>query len=265
MFDLANTDVLILCGGLGTRLRSTIGEVQKTMASVKDEPFLSILLKYLANEGFRRVILCTGYDAQAVEDYFRRQDLHLEIEFSREDKPLGTGGAVKNARRLVRSDPFIVMNGDSFCALDFKALLEFHNSSKGSATLAVCRLKGPVEAKDFGTLELAGNKKIIAYHEKTVGAGHKVVYVNAGIYCFNKEIFGLMPRPKAFSIEQEFFAKVLNQSGRKRGMETDQDPQLAQLHPFFGFEVEETFIDIGTPERYEQAKKFFGKISKHQK
>src|SRR5436190_1505274 len=126
MYDLNKIDVAILCGGLGKRLRPTIGESPKVMAQVNGQPFLDLVLDYLYGQGSRRVILLTGYKAEVIEQYYRQNSRQLTIEFSREMKPLGTGGALKQAQGLIKSDPFILMNGDSFCKLDYRAFLDFH-------------------------------------------------------------------------------------------------------------------------------------------
>ena len=230
MSRLTNTDVVILCGGLGQRLRSVIGENQKVMAPVNNEPFLNVLLKDLAAQGGQRIILCTGYKADTVENYYRRNNLGLQIEFSPEEEPLGTGGAVKNARNLIKSNPFVVMNGDSFCPLDYKKFFQFFLTKK--ALLAIAIYKADAH-KDFGLLTIDDQKVIKKFYEKAeVVQG--AAYLNAGVYVGDQEIFKLMPKGRKFSLEQDFFPMLTDKS-------------------FFGFEVAKPFVDIGQPERFVQA------------
>lgn len=238
MSQLKNNDVVILCGGLGQRLRSVIGENQKVMAKVNNEPFLNVLLKDLVRQGAQKVILCTGYKSEAVEEYYRKNDFGLDIHFSREAEPLGTGGALKNARNLIKSNPFVVMNGDSFCPVDFKKLFQFFKTQQAMAAIAVYKADAH---KDFGLILLDDQKAIAKFQEKgeTVNSGH--AYLNAGVYLCDQVAFNLMPKVKKFSLETEFFPSLVGKS-------------------FFGFEVTKPFIDIGQPERLAQAQEYLKKL-----
>ena len=230
--DLTNTDVAILCGGLGARLRSTFGPTQKTMAKVAGEPFLNILLEYLKNYGFQRVILCTGYQAEQVEEYYRDRDTGLTIEFSREHAPMGTGGAIKNARAFLHSATFIVLNGDSFCPINYEAFVQFHLEQKAVVTLGVSKVR---DAKDYGTILINENKRITGFQEKVSKSAEG--FVNAGVYCFNQSIFYSMPSSAIFSLEKDVFPTL---------------PTLIK-NDFCGFIVEGDFWDIGTSVRYQAA------------
>src|SRR6185312_11301036 len=105
-------DVIILCGGAGTRLRS-VTEGPKAMASVAGRPFLELLLRQLRRWGFERVVLAVGYQHEAIRSHFGAKAVGLDLLYSSELIPLGTGGALRNAAELVASDPAIVLNGDS--------------------------------------------------------------------------------------------------------------------------------------------------------
>ncbi|MCC6758253.1 MAG: NTP transferase domain-containing protein [Candidatus Omnitrophica bacterium] len=236
----SDVDIVILCGGLGTRLRSTIGESQKAMATVGEEPFLNIVLRYLKSQGFQRVILAVGYQADQVEQYYRKNDLGLKIEFSREETPLGTGGAIKNAQKLIKSNPFFAMNGDCFSTLAYGDFLKFHLAKKASATLSVVKI---TDSRDYGTISLGANDAIKGFEEKKDVAGGG--FVNVGAYCFNNEILDMMPAGK-FSIERDFFP-LLPEKLKER---------------FCGFVVETEFLDIGTPDRYSKAGDMIRKVSK---
>lgn len=229
MTSLSKIDAVILCGGLGQRLKSTIGEKQKVMAEINQRPFLDLLMDYLKKNGLRRFILCTGYQADMIEQYYRKNKGTTIFEFSREKEPLGTGGALKHAQGFVKSDPFFVLNGDSFCAVDLKALFDFHQFQKALASLVIAQAQN---SKDFGSITLGDSQRIVAFDEKQ-GTG---TYVNAGVYCFNRSVFNLMSSDKNFSLEYDFFPKL---AGR----------------PFYGFLTDKELFDIGTPERYEKAKR----------
>ena len=118
-------DCLILCGGMGTRLRSVDAHTPKVMMSFEERPFLDILVHHLKVQGFRRIILATGFKSDWIEKYYQVNDPGVVIEYSRETEPLGTGGAIKNARELIQSDPFFVLNGDCYCDVFFDDFLDF--------------------------------------------------------------------------------------------------------------------------------------------
>lgn len=236
--DLSKTDMVILCGGLGTRLRSAIGSSQKIMATVGEEPFLNTVLRYLKEQGFRRIILAVGYQAQQVQEYYRTHDLGLTIEFSKEDVPLGTGGAIKNAQAWVVSDQFFAMNGDCFCSLNYEDFLKFHLAKKSAATLSVAKI---ADSRDYGTILLGAQDVIVGFEEKKhiPGGG----FVNIGAYCFDKNIFELMPSGK-FSIEVDFFPVLPVKLGER----------------FRSYVVDQEFLDIGTPDRYSSAQETIRKV-----
>ena len=235
MCDLSQIDVLILCGGLGKRLRKKVPETQKVLAPVDDRPFVDILINYLSKQGFRRFILCAGYKADSVEEYIRKAQGNLKVEISREQEALGTGGAIKYARELIKSDHFIALNGDSYCQLDYKMFFDFHLTRCSKVTLALVKQD---DVGDFGSITMNRENRITGFKEKVKKDSPQLI--NAGIYCFTNEIFELMPKEKAFSLEKDFF------------------PRLAG-GDIYGFLTKGVFIDIGTPERYEQARTYFRK------
>ncbi|MBI4309478.1 MAG: NTP transferase domain-containing protein [Candidatus Omnitrophica bacterium] len=226
MSALTNTDIVILAGGLGRRLSAVTGGKQKVLARINGKPFLSLLIEYIASQGGRRFILCTGHGAGQVEEHIVGAHPELEILFSREEEPLGTGGAIKKGASLVNSDQFLAMNGDCFCVIDYNRLIEFHRACKAQATLAITRVE---DAREYGTIEIDTHKHISAFKEKQPQAVS--AFINTGTYCFDRNVFGLVVTPAKFSIEYDFFPHLVG-------------------HNFFAFEVENKFIDIGTPERY---------------
>src|SRR5271170_6388909 len=129
-------DVVILAGGLGKRLHSVTGGTQKVLAKIGDKPFLEILIDYIASQGGTRFILCIGHGSDEVEAYFKNKYQDREIIFSREESPLGTGGAIKQGAQNVKTDQFIAMNGDCFCVIEYKNLIANHKKFKAKATLA---------------------------------------------------------------------------------------------------------------------------------
>ncbi len=233
MKTLKDTDVVILAGGLGKRLQSVTGGSQKILAQIDGKPFISILIDYLAAQGASRFILCTGHDAKNVEETLANAHRGLTVLFSREDEPLGTGGAIKKGAGLVESDLFLAMNGDCFCVIDYNRMIQEHQMNKAQATIAITQI---ADAREYGTIEINSNKEIITFKEKQPIL--QKALINTGTYCLNRNIFnvgvGSKPTQGKFSIEYDFFPYLVGKG-------------------FFGFEVENKFIDIGTPERYQWA------------
>ena len=224
-------DVVILAGGLGKRLQSVTGGAQKVLARINDQPFLEILIDYIASQGGRRFILCVGHGSQEVEDYFKNKYQDREMVFSREYSPLGTGGAIKQGSLHVKTDCFLAMNGDCFCVIDYNSLIGFHQQQKAKATLAVTLMP---DAREYGTIEISSSGTIEAFKEKQPVM--REAFINTGTYCFDRKVFSLVETPSKFSIEYDFFPHLVNKG-------------------FYAFEVENKFVDIGTPERYHWAQK----------
>lgn len=238
-FNPDNIDVVILCGGLGRRLRPIIDGCPKPMALVAGRPFLDIPIAYVANFGFRRFILCIGHRGDFVKKYYlKRKD--LRIIFSEEERPLGTGGAIKNAESFIKSSPFLVLNGDSFFKVDLRKFLEFHLNKNAMISIVIKKVK---ENSECGVVKLNSLKQIIGFNEKIRKAN--TCYINMGIYLFQREIFSLMPRIHRFSLEEDFFPRVI----KKLGM--------------YGYIGRGMLIDIGTPQGYKYADVFFKRNSQN--
>lgn len=232
-FNPEKIDVLLLCGGKGERLKGLVKDRPKPMADIKGRPFLDILINYILNFGFLRIILCLGYKGEIVSQYYNEKSRFFNILFSQESKPLGTAGAIKNAEHLIESNPFLVMNGDSFCPLDLFELINFHNEKKAAFTMALVKSVGD---KDYGVVGVDESQKIISFNEKVKIKNNG--FVNAGIYLLEKKIFDLIETGTKLSLEYDIFPRILSER-------------------FYGYITKEKLIDIGTPERYAKAKKMF--------
>lgn len=227
-------DVVILCGGEGKRLRSIVNDRPKPMAEIGRQPFLDIILNYMAAFGFRRFILSTGYMANFIKQYYSIKKSSFEILLAQEDMPLGTGGGIKNTEPLVKSPNFFAINGDSFCKIDFKKFYEFHLDKKALLSIVV---SSHSKKEECGFIKMSNERRITFFDEKANPG--KEYFTNAGVYLFRKDIFSLMPKDKNFSLERDFFPKMKNRM-------------------FYGYAVDEDFIDIGTPQRYKAARRMLG-------
>jgi len=230
---LKEVDVVILCGGVGSRLASVVNDRPKPMAEVNQQPFLDILVCYFAGFGFRRFVLCVGYMSEVIRDYYGPKAGHLEFIVSHEHTPLGTAGSVKNAQKLIQSDPFLVANGDSFCSVDLSEFYNFHSSRQALLSMAVVESG---DTTDSGRVTLDSLQRIISFEEKEQKEG--TGYINAGIYLFRKHILSFIPANTKYSLEYDLFPRLTNRDG-------------------YAFVSREELIDIGTPQQYERAKEYF--------
>jgi NDP-sugar pyrophosphorylase family protein len=229
LLKLKDIDVVVLAGGLGKRLRSRTGDTPKVLAQINGVPFLDLLLTNLASQGFQRVILCTGYKAEEIEAHYRASSLKLHIEFSREEIPLGTGGAFKLAQNKVHSPVFFGLNGDCFCSVPFAKFFHYHQEKDALASLVLNKVE---DRGDFGSVVMNERNEIVSFQEKADLATSP--FVSVGVYCFNRAVLDRMPAQDAFSIERDFFPLLIGKG-------------------FYGFVTEHQFLDIGTPDRYQRA------------
>lgn len=221
--NLGELSAVVLCGGLGTRLREAVPG-QKTMAEVGGKPFLDIVLDWAAGHGVRRFVLCTGYKGGQVEEFYRGRRKDVELAFSPEASPLGTGGAVGNCLPLLGGKRALILNGDSLCPLDLSAFAAFHEKRRGAASIAVVE---PGARRDGGFIELAADGKALSFEEREFRPGR---VLNAGVYLLEPAALSSIPAEPC-SLEKDILPRLLG-----RGV--------------YGSLVSEALYDIGTPERW---------------
>jgi NDP-sugar pyrophosphorylase family protein len=169
---------IILAGGRGKRLKPITDYVPKPLIPIKNIPIIEWQIKYLKKFGITEVIICSGYKTKMIEDYLNNKKLGIKIAFSIENKPLGTGGAIKKAGKKIKDKSFIVINGDTITNIDLKKLMKKENS------IASIQLR-----TKFGILQTEQNK-IIKFDEKKEIMD---LWMNAGIYHLNKETIKELP------------------------------------------------------------------------
>lgn len=226
-----NIDAVILCGGQGKRLRGVVDDRPKVMSEINNRPFLDILIDYASSYGVRRFILCAGYMADYISNYYKNNK-SFGFVISQESVPLDTGGAIKNAQEFIQTNPFLVLNGDSFCPIDLDNFLTFHKNKSALVSVAVVKVNS---SSDFGTIILDDTHKVLKFKEKD-NTGE--AFINAGIYIFENDVLSLIPFNSKFSLEHNLFPNLVDKS-------------------FYGFIVNKKLIDIGTPAKLEYAKKYF--------
>lgn len=229
-------DCIVLAGGKGTRLRGVVQNLPKPMAPVVGRPFLSYLLRHLASSGARRVILSVGYMAHKIEAEFGSRYQNLEIIYSTENRPLGTGGAVKMAMKWVQQEHLFVLNGDTLFLCDLANMGKQHTKNNADLTIGLKFMKN---AGRFGSVAMDDSSRIWSFCEKKQT---KPGYINAGIYFMGRNLIDSFPDNETFSLERDFF-----------------EPNLKSLN-FLGVPSDGYFIDIGIPEDYNQAQYDFKRI-----
>lgn len=221
---IADIPCVILVGGLGTRLGSIVNDIPKPMVQVAGHPFLAYLIEQVRAAGCKTIILCIGHQGQIIEEYFGDgHEYGLRILYSREEQLRGTAGALAQARQLLRATPFFVLNGDSYCPLDFQALLAHHRVRGAQATIGAAQVS---DASPYGRLILAPDDAVLHFQEKSIQVGPS--YVNAGIYLLEPAMLELIPKDKPYSLERELF------------------PQLTG-GGLYAFRQAAPFVDVGTP------------------
>lgn len=223
---------LILAGGQGTRLRTVVSDRPKVLAQVLGRPFILFLLDQLAEAGLRQAVISTGYMADMVERTVGARYRCMEIVFSREETPLGTGGAMGLAASLVRTPLVLAMNGDSYMDADFSEYLGWFGTREREASLLLARVP---DASRFGQVALDREERVTSFVEK--GAADGPGLINAGAYILRAGHLEAMPRDRMYSIEREFFPGLIGQG-------------------LYGYAHPGEFLDIGTPESYARAEAF---------
>lgn len=226
MVGLDGIDVVVLAGGLGTRIRGVLGDTPKVLAPINGRPFLDLLLERLAAEGAGRVILALGHRAEAVAEHLAAVPPPLPVVQVVEPAPLGTGGAVRFAAAATQGDPVMVMNGDTWIDADFGALLAGHRTAGRPQTLLA------VEVPDiarFGSLALTADGAVESFVEKDparIGRG----LINGGAYVFSRAALVALDQAGAVSLERDYLMT--------------RPPGGIHAH----VEQGAAFVDIGTPE-----------------
>ena len=169
---------IILAGGRGKRLRPITDYVPKPLIPIKNIPIIEWQIKYLKKFGVTEVIICTGYKQEMIENHIVSKKVGVEVKYSIEKSPLGTGGAIKKAGKMIKDKSFFVINGDTITNIDLKKLSKVKNS------VAAIELR-----TQFGILETE-NDKITKFKEKK--EIHDL-WMNAGIYHLSRDVLKDLP------------------------------------------------------------------------
>jgi len=224
-------EVIILAGGLGTRLRSAVPDLPKCMAPVAGQPFISFVIDHFQKQGIPKFIFALGYKSETFESYLSTKLPPSSFQLSIEKEPLGTGGAVKQACLLAEGKTAIVVNGDTLFSINTKKLLSFHHMCGADCTLS---LKPMTNFDRYGAVELNKDYSIKSFQEKR---HYNEGFINGGAYALNLTKFSDETLPDKFSFEKDYLERLYD----KRRM--------------FAVVQDEYFIDIGIPEDFQKAQR----------
>jgi mannose-1-phosphate guanylyltransferase len=228
---------LILAGGFGTRLRPLSCTRPKTLFPIVNKPLLQWIYERLAENNIKEAILAVnGLTAFHIKNQrIPKHGLHVKYSIDPPKTPLGTGGPIKNAEKLIgHSEPFLVLNGDIFAELSYTEILEAHKKNKAMATIALCEVEDPTR---YGVAEVAEKGRIKRFIEKPAKGTAPTNLINAGIYVLSPEIFSYIPKGKPVSMERDVFPKIVEEG------------------KLYGHKINGLWMDIGKPEEYLQANK----------
>lgn len=222
-------EAIILAGGLGTRLRSTVPDLPKCMAPVNKIPFLTYVIRYLLSQGVEKFIFSLGYKHEVTEDFLNTQFPTIQYRCVVENEPLGTGGAIQLACKLATEKNVLVLNGDTLFKTNFESLSFFHTQKNAACTLA---LKPMQDFDRYGVVETDESNRVRNFKEKKF---YHTGLINGGVYALNTNEFLRKNFPEKFSFEKDFLEQAYRDGN------------------IFGLLQDAYFIDIGIPEDYEKA------------
>jgi dTDP-glucose pyrophosphorylase/predicted transcriptional regulator len=228
--------VVLMAGGLGTRLKHLTANIPKPMLKVGDKPILETILDNFIEHGFSRFLISVNYKSELIESHFGDgSQWDVQIDYLREDKKLGTAGAL-SLMSEIPSAPILVMNGDVLTKVNFRQLLEFHTEHKAAATMCVREYDYQVP---FGVVRL-DRHRILSIEEKPV----QHFFVNAGIYVLEPEVLKMIPHGAHLDMPSLFELLITEE------METAVFP------------IREYWLDIGRIDDFERAQMDFSDVFK---
>ena len=222
--------VVVLAGGVGSRLRPWTNKMPKPLLPMLDMSLLERVVEGVPHHLIDEVVVAGGYKVEMIQEYFAQAEVDFDVRIVHETQPLGTGGALGNCKDVV-SGRFACFNGDIVSSLQIEPLLELHKHNGGVGSLALWEVEDPTR---FGIVGLDEDSRITQFKEKPKPEEVFSNLINAGSYIFEDDIFDYMPEGK-HSIERDVF------------------PLLAEENLLNGQQFEGYFIDAGTPAAWSAA------------
>jgi len=233
-FNLKPNWVVIMAGGLGTRLGKLTKDTPKPMLEAGSKPMLEHIIDMFVSHGFTKFMLSVNYKSEIIKEYFNDgSGFGIEVKYLEEKKRLGTGGGL-GLIDIELNDPFFVTNGDVFSSLDYIELLEYHKEQNAAATMCI---RKDIYQIPYGVIEVDDKNNIVTMEEKPV----KEFFINSGIYILDPKVLSYIPKDEFFDLPSLF--DILKNSGEKTK----------------SFKIIDYWIDIGSPSDY---KAIIKKLSK---
>jgi D-glycero-alpha-D-manno-heptose 1-phosphate guanylyltransferase len=220
---------IILAGGFGTRLQSTVPDIPKCLAIVNGRPFLQVLIRYLLSQGVQKMIFSLGYKHELVEEFLQKYFPALDYHCVIEEQPLGTGGAIALALQHTSEQNVLVANGDTLFKADLPSMHSRHEEMDAECTLALKPMK---HFDRYGVVDTDKNGRVTGFLEKKFS---ETGNINGGLYILDKEKFLSHTFPEKFSFETDYLENFVTTTN------------------IAGWIDEGYFIDIGVPEDYLRA------------
>lgn len=225
---------VIMAGGKGVRLRPHTENCPKPLLPVAGKPMLEHIIQRAKAEGFHKFVVSVNYLGHMIEEYFENgKKWDVEIAYLREDKPLGTAGALSLMERNM-DKPFVVCNGDVITDIRYSEMLDFHSFHQAKATMAI---RAHEWEHPFGVVHIKGSE-IVRFEEKPVFKTH----VNAGIYVINPECLSCLTEGESLDMPN-FFSKIKEKSGKT-----------------IAYPMHEPWLDVGRPDDYVKAELIYDQI-----
>lgn len=222
---------VILAGGLGTRLLPVVSDRPKPMALINGKPFLEYQISLMKNHGVSEIVICIGYMGDVIEKHFGDgSDFGVNIIYSYEEELLGTAGAIKNAENYL-DETFIAVNGDTYVEFDAMAIYNYHKKQRADLTIGLVSAAGSDEK---GMVKVDNQFRILDFVEKPINPP-QVVFVNSGVYVFDKNVLNCIPSGEKVSLEYNLFPTL-----------------IADDKNIYGYEITGKVVDIGTPSGYRE-------------
>ncbi len=231
MHNMGDITAVILCGGLGTRLRSVSADLPKPMVDVAGRPFLEYILDYLIEQGVTKAVLAVSYKKEVIIDHFGNQYKSLSLAYSEESTPLGTGGAVNKSIQQIAGHPeqlVLIINGDTLVEYQLQEMLSVLDKTNADLVIS---LKAMEDTSRYGRVNV-NDRNVTQFEEKKGGVPG---LINAGVYLFNTRLQREFPRRETFSFENDVLENIVN------------------THHVLASVTNGYFIDIGVPDDFNKA------------
>ncbi len=226
--------VILMVGGLGTRLRPLTQNTPKPMLKVGNKPILQTIVEKFAQYGYTNIVMCVNYKSHIIQNYFGDgSDFGVKIEYVLEEQRMGTAGAL-SLLKDIPNEPFFVMNGDLLTNVNFEHLHTYHISNNSYATMCVREYDFQVP---YGVVNVSDGR-ILSIEEKPV---HKF-FVSAGIYMLSPKILEYIPKDEFFDMPT-LFEELINEDKNT-----------------ISFPLREYWLDIGRIEEYKKANEEYDNV-----